>query len=170
MPKDGKFGYAVETDDVFVVADARHDRFDVIGHSGGGEVAFTAANDRPDRIVGLLLVDPAPDPAVVPTDQNAATLKGRRDDYKGSIGQHYCSIAGPNPEMANQIAATAQSTSPAMTLLIEVPAYPLTMPARANQRQFSTGGQIFAMRPAGTHVQRFNAHLGLLSSHFITAA
>ena len=113
MPKDGKFGYAAESDDVFDVADsAGYDRFVVIGHSGGGDIAFKAANDRPARVSGMLLIDPGPDPAVIPADQKAEILKALRDDYKNSIGHYYRSIAGPDPVLADQIVATAQATPP----------------------------------------------------------
>jgi pimeloyl-ACP methyl ester carboxylesterase len=67
MPTEGLFGYANESGDVFEVADqAGFDDIVIIGHSGGGDVAFKAANERPERTAGLLLVDPAPDPRVVP--------------------------------------------------------------------------------------------------------
>ena len=114
MPKDGKFGYAVESDDIFAVAEkAGFERIIIVGHSGGGDVAFKAANERPQRVAGLLLVDPAPDPAVIPEEQTAQTLVGLRKDFKGTMGTYYRSMAGPIPAIAEHIVATAQATSPA---------------------------------------------------------
>ncbi len=111
MPKDGKFGYAIESDDIFSVADeADFERIIVVGHSGGGDVAFKAANERPQRIAGLLLVDPAPDPAVIPKEQTAQTLAGLRKDFKSTMGSYFRSMAGPNRAIADQIVATAQAT------------------------------------------------------------
>jgi pimeloyl-ACP methyl ester carboxylesterase len=113
MPKDGKFGYVAEADDIFEIADgAGFDRFVLIGHSGGADVAFEAANDRPERIVGLFLVDPAPDPAVLPAKQKKETLEGLRRDYKRFIGEYYRSMAGPDVAIADQIVAMAQATPP----------------------------------------------------------
>lgn len=112
-PRDGEFGYVAESGDAFLVADlAGIDRFVLVGHSGGGDVAFKAANERPDRIAGLFLVDPAPDPDVLPSGQKKATLEGLRRDYKRFIGEYYRSIAGPDPAIADLIVATAQATRP----------------------------------------------------------
>lgn len=112
-PSSNEFGYAVESNDVFDVADETgYDRFVLIGHSGGGDVAFKAANERPGRIIALLLIDPAPDPAVIPDDQKKATIEGLRDDYKSAIGKYYRSIAGPDAQLADQIVRTAQATAP----------------------------------------------------------
>jgi pimeloyl-ACP methyl ester carboxylesterase len=117
MPKDGRFGYAVESDDIFTVADKTgFERIVIVGHSGGGDVAFKAANERPQRIAGLLLVDPAPDPAVIPEEQTAQTLAGLRKDFKGTMGSYYRSMAGPNRAIADEIVTAAQAT-PAATVI-----------------------------------------------------
>lgn len=120
-PRDGKFGYAAESDDIFEIADsAGYDRFVVIGHSGGGDVAFKAANERPGRIVALLLIDPGPDPEVIPDDQKKATIQALRDDYEGTIEMYYRSIAGPDGKLADEIVNTAQATPPATVIGINV--------------------------------------------------
>jgi pimeloyl-ACP methyl ester carboxylesterase len=162
MPKDGKFGYVAETGDIFAVADiAGFMRLALVGHSGGGDVAFLAANDRPERVAGLLLVDPAPDPAVVPDQQKAATLEGIRNDYKGSIGQYYRSIAGPDREVAQQIVATAQATPPATIIGIcehldefkpRDSAGRFKGPAHAViQPQYDAEGALHRIQPSMTH-------------------
>lgn len=114
MPTDGRFGYSVESGDVFDVADiVGYERFVLIGHSGGGDVAFKAANERPERIAGLLLIDPGPDPMVIPADQKKAMLDGLHADFAASIGKYYRGIAGPDPLIADEIVATALATPPA---------------------------------------------------------
>lgn len=162
MPKDGKFGYAIESDDIFFVADkAGFERIIIVGHSGGGDVAFKAANDRPQRVAGLLLVDPAPDPAVIPEEQNAETLSGLRKDFKAAIGSYYRSTAGPNRAIADQIVATAQAT-PAATIvgitehLKEFKprdyAGKFTGPAHAViQPEFDVEGALHRIQPGMTH-------------------
>lgn len=162
MPKDGKFGYAIESDDIFFVADkAGFERIIIVGHSGGGDVAFKAANDRPQRVAGLLLVDPAPDPAVIPEEQNAETLSGLRKDFKAAIGSYYRSTAGSNRAIADQIVATAQAT-PAATIvgitehLKEFKprdyAGKFTGPAHAViQPEFDVEGALHRIQPGMTH-------------------
>jgi pimeloyl-ACP methyl ester carboxylesterase len=117
VPQDGKFGYNVESGDIFDVADAAGvDRFVLIGHSGGGAVAFKAANEQEGRVIGLLLVDPAPDPAVIPAEQKAATREGLQNDYKAFLNQYFRSIAGPDAKIAEQIVGTALAT-PSETMI-----------------------------------------------------
>ena len=114
LPRDGKFDYADESQDVFAVDDeVGFERIIVVGHSGGGDVAFKAANERPQLVAGMLLVDPSPDPAIFPDQQTAQTLEGLRKDFKASIGGYYRSMAGPDGKIADGIVATAQATPPA---------------------------------------------------------
>ena len=162
MPNDGKFGYAVESDDVFAVADkAGFDRIVIVGHSGGGDVAFKAANERPARVAGLLLVDPAPDPAVLPPEQNAQTLDGLRKKFTETMGNYYRSMAGPNPQIAEEIVATAQATLPATIIGINEHlkefkprdyAGQFRGPAHAIiQPEFNVEGALHRIQPGMTH-------------------
>ena len=113
-PRNGRYGYAEEVADVVAVADALDfNRFVLIGHSGGGAVAFLAANSVPDRVHGLVLVDPAPDPAVLPAGMIDQTVKAMRDDFKTAVSDYYASIAGPDEALKKRIVYDAVTTAPA---------------------------------------------------------
>lgn len=113
-PADGRFGAAAEPGDVLAVADALgFDRFALIGHSGGAAVAFQLANTVPARVAGLLLLDPPPDPAVIPAEQRSAMLEGVRKDAINSAAEYYRSIAGPDSRVVERIVADARATAPA---------------------------------------------------------
>ena len=162
MPKDARFGYVSESEDVFDVADeAGFERIALVGHSGGGAVAFKAANDRPDRVAALLLVDPAPDPAVIPKSQTTESINAMRKDFKATIGEYYRSIAGPDPRIAEQIVATAKATPSATVIGLSEQIYEFkprdyaarfTGPAHAIiQPQFDVEGALHRIQPGMTH-------------------
>lgn len=162
MPKDGKFGYAVESHDIFAVADeVGFERIIVVGHSGGGDVAFKAANERPHRIAGMLLVDPSPDPAIFPDEQTAQTLEGLRKDFTATIGGYYRSMSGPDNVIADGIVATAQATPPATIIGItehlkdfrpHEHAGKFKGPAHAIiQPEFDVEGALHRIQPGMTH-------------------
>ena len=162
MPADGKFGYASESGDVFEVADeSGFDSLIIVGHSGGGAVAFKAANERPERIAAMLLVDPAPDPAVMPKDQTAQSIEAMRQDFKATMGQYFGSMAGPDPRVTSQIVATAQATRPETIIGIQEHLYEFkprdyagkfSGPAHAIiQPEFDIEGALHRLQPGMTH-------------------
>ena len=63
--------------DVAAVVDTlKLDRFVLVGHSMGGGVALTYAGAHPDRVAGLVLVDPIGDGKQIPPAE-AKSLPGR---------------------------------------------------------------------------------------------
>lgn len=162
MPKDVKFGYANESGDVFDVADVvGFKTFVIVGHSGGGAVAFKAANDQPTRIAGTLLLDPAPDPSVTPKDQTTQSIAAMRKDFKSTIAQYFGSMAGPDAGLAKDIVATAQTTSPDTIVGIQEQLYTFrpqdyagkfTGPAHSIiQPEFDIDGALHRIQPGMTH-------------------
>lgn len=111
-PADGLYDYARCAGDVLAVADAcEFPRFFLVGHSGGGAIAFATAARAPERLAGLLLVDPAPDPSALPPGQIAQTVEMLRgDDYEKTISAYYSSIAGSDPKLAKRIVHDAVTT------------------------------------------------------------
>src|SRR5262249_25437954 len=79
-PRDGSFDKTAVTRDIEAVADGlEFGRFVLIGHSGGALNAFAFAGLHPERVDGLALVDPPPDPAALPPgmlDDVVEKLKG----------------------------------------------------------------------------------------------
>jgi len=78
---DGNYSIAGFADDVAAVADQLAlRRFVLAGHSLGAEVAIEYAGRHPERVAGLLLVDPNGDQTRVPREQMEPFLTALRDD------------------------------------------------------------------------------------------
>jgi pimeloyl-ACP methyl ester carboxylesterase len=109
---NGSFAPADAASDVLAAADAAgFHRFVLVGHSGGALVAFASAALHPERVSGLVLVDPPPDPAVLPPGLIEDTLQAlRSDQYEVTIEQYYRSIAGEKPEVAERVIADVRAT------------------------------------------------------------
>jgi pimeloyl-ACP methyl ester carboxylesterase len=110
-PRNGEFGYTAESADVISVADALgFSRFILVGHSGGGGVAYVCAALNPGRIAGLLLVDPVPDPAAIPKAQHDAIAESLQKNYKAAITEYYRKIAAPIPSVVERVLKDALAT------------------------------------------------------------
>jgi pimeloyl-ACP methyl ester carboxylesterase len=117
-PADGDFSYDGRAEDVEAAAGAAGlDRFVLVGHSGGAAVALSLAVAEPDRVAGLLLVDPVMDPAAIPEAQRRAALEALAGpDHARVAADYYRSIAGSNPETVARVLAEAART-PQATIL-----------------------------------------------------
>jgi len=109
VPRNGDYSIERSTEDVLAVADAlRINRFVLVGHSGGGAIAFVCAAQHPERVAGLLLVDPEPDPAAFPPSVLKSQLAAMRgSDYEKTILEYYGSLAGPQQDVKERIVASA---------------------------------------------------------------
>jgi pimeloyl-ACP methyl ester carboxylesterase len=105
VPRNSDYSVDRSADDVLAVADAlKLDRFVLVGHSGGGAIAFVFAAQHPERVAGLFLVDPMPDPAALPPgllQSKLASMEG--DDYEQTVTEYYGSIAGPQAYLKQRI-------------------------------------------------------------------
>jgi pimeloyl-ACP methyl ester carboxylesterase len=110
-PKDGDYSISSMSDDVHAVVDAlRIDRFVLVGHSLGGGVALTYAGDHPDRIAGLLLLDPIGDATQYPTAEVQALLSKLDTDYAATIEGYWDQIAGPDSSVRERLRNDLRST------------------------------------------------------------
>lgn len=76
--------------DVEAVVDARRlDEFILVGHSMGAAVAAGYAGSHPERVVGLLLVDPPPAPGAMPAAQVNSIIKALEEDPYGFTEQYW---------------------------------------------------------------------------------
>lgn len=113
LPRDGLFTQAAGAADILAVVDhLKVAAFVLVGHSGGALVSWTCAVREPERVAGLMLVDPPPDPAVMPKELIEQTLAAMRGpDYRRAAESYYRSIAGNNPAVVERVVAEARATS-----------------------------------------------------------
>jgi pimeloyl-ACP methyl ester carboxylesterase len=99
-PADGDYSIAAMAGDVIAVADHLElARFALVGHSMGGAVATATAGLHPERIAGLLLLDPATDARAIPEEtqrQLMASMEG--DQYRATIEQYWTPMLKPSSD------------------------------------------------------------------------
>jgi pimeloyl-ACP methyl ester carboxylesterase len=112
---DGDYGYQARAADIEAVADAFGWRkFLVVAHSGGGGAALAYAAASPERVAGLLMLDPATDPRSLPQqvrDGFVADLAG--PNSLDALKAYYATIAGPNETTREIVLADAETVHPA---------------------------------------------------------
>jgi pimeloyl-ACP methyl ester carboxylesterase len=113
MPEGGKFDLDASAEDIEAVSQALwpNRRFVLVGHSGGALAAFAYSAAHPDRLLGLVLVDPPGDPSVYPPgmlDKTLEALKG--DGYAKTIEDYYRGIAGDNHAVVREVVRDAAHT------------------------------------------------------------
>ncbi len=114
-PRDGDYTLHAMAGDVAAVVDTLGlARFVLVGHSFGGDVAMTYAARHPDRIAGLLLVDPDGDPSGIP----AAAWDGligalESDAYRRTIEAHWATInQNADSAVRERVLADLRATPP----------------------------------------------------------
>jgi pimeloyl-ACP methyl ester carboxylesterase len=113
FPASGSFAIGDAASDIAAVADELgYERFFLIGHSGGALVSFAYASQEPDRLLGLVLVDPPPDPAILPRgmlDEQIEAMK--KLNYWATVEAYYRSLAGGDQRVVDRVLADAKATS-----------------------------------------------------------
>jgi pimeloyl-ACP methyl ester carboxylesterase len=112
---NGDYSYPGRAADIGAVADALGlKRFVIVAASGGGGAALHYAADHADRVAGLLLVDPATDPRVLPPEVRDGFVKDLAGPKSLEVQKaYYASIAGTNPAVRDRILADCDATVPA---------------------------------------------------------
>jgi pimeloyl-ACP methyl ester carboxylesterase len=85
-------------------------RFVLVGHSLGGGVALTYAGAHPDRIAGLLLLDPIGDGTQYPAGEVQGFLGKLESDYTGTIEGYWDQIAGPDRSVRARLRSDLRAT------------------------------------------------------------
>lgn len=110
-PNDGDYSIAGFAGDIAAVADSLSiARFILVGHSMGGGVALTYAGAHPDRVAGLLLVDPIGDGKQMPSEETRSFLESLQADYNSVIQGYWSQIAGPDTSIKERLLSDLRST------------------------------------------------------------
>jgi pimeloyl-ACP methyl ester carboxylesterase len=114
-PWTGDYSITSMATDVQAVVEALDlPRFVLVGHSLGGGVALTYAATHPDRIAGLLLLDPIGDGTQYPSAEVQDFLGKLETDFSGTIEGYWDQIAGPDSSvrarLRDDLRATPQET------------------------------------------------------------
>lgn len=109
-PRDGDYTIAAMAGDIAAVVDTlKLDRFVLVGHSMGGGMALTYAGAHPERVAGLVLVDPIGDGTQIPAAESQAFLAGLEADYETGIQQYWTGIAGPDSTVRARLIVDLQA-------------------------------------------------------------
>jgi len=80
------------------------DRFVLVGHSWGGAVAIAVAGQQPNRVAGLLLLDPAQDGRRMPKEVAAGLMTSLQNDYEAVVRGYWASLlVGARPEVRERL-------------------------------------------------------------------
>jgi pimeloyl-ACP methyl ester carboxylesterase len=101
---NGSFSIADMASDIAAVVDAlRLERFILVGHSMGGGAALVYAGDHPDRVAGLLLVDPIGDAKQIPAAVKKGFLEDFESNYVTASQRYWMDIAGPDSAIQRRL-------------------------------------------------------------------
>ena len=109
--KDGDYTIAGMAGDLAAVADTLGlEKFVLVGHSMGGGVALAYAGAHPQRVAGLLLVDPIGDGKQIPPAEAKSYLAGFESNYDSTSQGYWTSIAGPDSAIRKRLLADLEAT------------------------------------------------------------
>jgi pimeloyl-ACP methyl ester carboxylesterase len=111
---------ALATDIAAVVVELELEQIVLVGHSLGGGVALAYAGAHPERVAGLLLLDPIGDGKQISPEAAQPLLDGLAADYLGTIRQYWTTIAGTNETVRQRLLADLDAT-PRQTVIRAFP-------------------------------------------------
>lgn len=111
---DGDYSFDGRADDLAAVAAAHGlDRFVIVAHSSGAAVALAYAGANPDKVAGIVMVDPATDPHAMPDHiREGFVCDMAGPDSFAALQTYVGSIAGETPEVREQVLADAALFGP----------------------------------------------------------
>jgi pimeloyl-ACP methyl ester carboxylesterase len=112
LPRNGDYTIAGMAADIAATVDSLGlDRFVLVGHSMGGGAALVYAGNHPERVLGLVLIDPIGDGKQIPSAEAAGFLAGIEKDYDNSIQAYWTSIAGTDSAIRARLLSDLKSTA-----------------------------------------------------------
>jgi pimeloyl-ACP methyl ester carboxylesterase len=109
--KKGDYSIAAMASDISAVVDSLGlERFVLVGHSMGGGAALEYAGAHPDRVAGLLLVDPIGDGKQISAAGAKAFVGGFEANYDSASQSYWTQIAGPDSAIQRRLLADLRAT------------------------------------------------------------
>jgi pimeloyl-ACP methyl ester carboxylesterase len=109
--KNGAYTIADMAGDIAAVVDTLGlDRFVLVGHSMGGGAALVYAGAHPDRVAGLLLVDPVGDGKQVSAADAKGFVGGFEADYDRASRKYWTEIGGSDSAVRRRLLADLEAT------------------------------------------------------------
>jgi pimeloyl-ACP methyl ester carboxylesterase len=114
-PKDGDYSLTGMAADIGAVVEKLNlKKIVLVGHSMGGGVALAYAGAHPDRVAGLLLLDPVGDGKQISPAEAEPLLDRLNTEYDTTIIEYWTGIAGPDgairQRLLDDLCATPQET------------------------------------------------------------
>jgi pimeloyl-ACP methyl ester carboxylesterase len=110
-PKNGDYTIAGMAADISATVDSLGlDRFVLVGHSMGGGAALVYAGTHPNRVLGLMLIDPIGDGKQIPAAEADGFLSSLESDYDNASQAYWTSIAGPDSVIRQRLLSDLKST------------------------------------------------------------
>ena len=111
QPRNGDYTIAGMAGDVAAVVDTLGlDQFVLVGHSMGGGVALAYAGAHPDRVAGLVLLDPIGDGKQIPAAEAKAYLGDFETNYDSTSREYWTTVAGPDSAIRGRLLADLEAT------------------------------------------------------------
>jgi pimeloyl-ACP methyl ester carboxylesterase len=110
-PRTSDYTLAGMAADIAAIVDSLGlDRFVLIGHSMGGGAALVYAGIHPERVRGLILIDPIGDGKQIPAAEADGFLTSIESDYHNASQAYWSSIAGPDAVIRERLLSDLKST------------------------------------------------------------
>lgn len=111
--KNDDYSYAGRAADVASLVDTLHlAAFVIVAHSGGAAVALEYATKHPERVAGLLLVEPPTDPRALPQEVRDGMVHDLAGPNSVKVQQDfYRTIAGDNEAVRERVLADCAAAS-----------------------------------------------------------
>jgi pimeloyl-ACP methyl ester carboxylesterase len=111
LPEDGDYSLEACGDDLLAVTDALgiHECL-LVGHSLGAAIATVFAATFPERVRGLLLVDPVGDQRLASDEMQKFLVALDSPRYHAIIRDYWTTIAGPNLKLQERLLADLEHT------------------------------------------------------------
>jgi pimeloyl-ACP methyl ester carboxylesterase len=110
-PKNGDYSLTGMAADIGAVVEKLNlAKIVLVGHSMGSGVALTYAGAHPDRVAGLLLLDPIGDGKQISPAQAQPLLDGLNADYDTTVTEYWKGIAGPDDKVRQRLLDDLRAT------------------------------------------------------------